>query len=298
MHIYLPIAQVSIDLFTLLGLGFVVGILSGMFGVGGGFIMTPILFLMGIPPNIAVASQSSQVVGTSTSGALVHFQRKTIDYKMGFILLVGGMFGSAFGVRVFKWVTQLGQIETFVTAVYVIFLSLIGGLMLYETINSMRKTPVRRKRNPHKPLHHWPLKMRFQASRMYISAIPPIMIGASVGFLAAIMGVGGGFILVPAMIYLIGMPVKTVIGTSMFQIIFVSAFTTIMHATTTHSVDIVLALILILGSIPGAQLGATFAHKLPAIQLRLGFALVILLIVAKLIYGLVVTPDDLYGLTL
>lgn len=298
MHIYLPIAQVSIDLLTLLGLGFIVGILSGMFGVGGGFIMTPILFLMGIPPSIAVASQSSQVVGTSTSGALVHFQRKTIDYKMGFILLIGGMVGSTFGVRVFKWITQLGQIETFVTAVYIIFLSLIGGLMLFETLNSLRKTPIQKKRNPHKPLHHWPLKMRFQASRMYISAIPPILIGVCVGFLAAIMGVGGGFILIPAMIYLIGMPVKTVIGTSMFQIIFVSAFTTIMHATTTHSVDIILALILILGSIPGAQLGAVFSHKLPAIHLRLGFALVILCIVARLVYGLVVTPDDLYGLTL
>lgn len=170
--------------------------------------------------------------------------------------------------------------------------------MLYETLGAMRNTTMRKKRNPHKPLHHWPLKMRFQASRMYISAIPPILIGLCVGFLAAVMGVGGGFILVPAMIYLIGMPVKTVIGTSMFQIIFVSAFTTIMHATTTHSVDIFLALVLILGSIPGAQLGATFAHRLPALHLRFGFAIVILFIVARLIYGLLITPDDIYGMSL
>lgn len=297
MHIYLPIAQMSVDLFTLIGLGFCVGILSGLFGVGGGFIITPVLFLMGVPPSIAVASQSSQIVGSSTSGALVHYNRKTIDYKMGLILLLGGMLGSYLGVRIFKILTELGQIEIFVTLLYVVFLSLIGGLMLYESIRSLRSTVPQSRRLKHNRLHGWPLKMRFHTSKMYISAIPPFLLGACVGLLAAIMGVGGGFILVPAMIYLIGMPTKTVIGTSMFQIIFVSAFTTIMHATTTHAVDIVLSMILIIGSIPGAQIGAMFAVKLPAIHLRLGFAILILLLVGRLILQLLITPDYLYGLS-
>ena len=297
MSIYLPIAQVSVDVLMLLGLGFGVGILSGMFGVGGGFIMTPVLFFMGVPPSVAVASQSSQVVGTSTSGALLHYQRRTIDYKMGALLLVGGIIGSAIGVRVFRFLQTLGQIEFFVTILYIIFLSLIGGLMLFETLRAMSTKERRGKLHKHHALHAGPFKMRFPASKLYISAVPPFFIGMFVGLLAAIMGVGGGFILVPAMIYLIGMPTKTVIGTSMFQIIFVSAFTTIMHATSTHAVDIVLSLILILASVPGAQLGAKLAFRLPAIGLRLGFALVIIAIVIKLIWGLVVYPNELFTVT-
>ncbi len=298
MSIYLPIAQVSVDLYVLIGLGFGVGLLSGMFGIGGGFVVTPILFFLGIPPSVAVASQSSQVVGTSTSSAMLHFQRRTIDYKMGLILLGGGLVGSSIGVQIFSWMQSLGQIEVFVTFLYIIFLSMIGILMLYETVRALSKKSSKGKLHKHYSFHHLPFKMRFPASRLYISIIPPLFIGAFVGALAAIMGVGGGFILVPAMIYLLGMPTKTVIGTSMFQIIFVSAFATIMHAVSTQAVDILLALILTIASIPGAQIGANLAFRIPAVGLRFGFALVILVIVIRLFLSMTLPPNELYGVVI
>ncbi len=291
MQIYLPIAQISVDLLPLLGIGFGVGILSGMFGIGGGFIMTPILFFMGVPANIAVASQSSQLVGTAASGALVHYQRKTIDYRMGLILFAGGFIGTAIGVRLFDLLTQIGQIELFVSIAYVVLLSLIGTLMMWESFNAMRGSKKTSKLHAHSSWQRWPLKVRFPSSRLYISVIPPFIIGSVVGMMAAILGVGGGFILVPAMIYLLGMPTKTVIGTSMFQIVLVTATATLMHATSTNAVDIVLALILILGSVPGAQMGALMALRIPPVRLRMALGVVIMLITIRLILSLALEPS-------
>lgn len=296
MQIYLPIAQISVDFFTLAGLGFAVGILSGLFGIGGGFVMTPILFFMGVPANIAVASQSSQLVGTSTAGALVHYRRRNIDFRMGLILFAGGFVGSALGVRAFVLLTQLGFIESFVSIAYVLLLGSIGTLIIIEVIQSLRSQKRTGRGVKHYPWHHWPLRMRFPASRLYASAIPFLGLGMLVGFLAAILGVGGGFLLVPLLIYVMGVPTKTVIGTSIFQILLVTAVTTMLHATTTGAVDIVLATILILGSVPGAQVGALMAVRIPALYLRLGLGLVILLITLRLILDLTIMPAELYSL--
>ncbi len=298
MQIYLPIAQISVDLLPLLGIGFAVGILSGMFGIGGGFIMTPILFFLGVPANVAVASQSSQLVGTAASGALVYYQQKTIDYRMGLILFAGGFLGTTVGVQVFAWLTSLGQIELFVSLAYIVLLTLIGSLMMWESY--MAITGKTSGSNFHEKLSwkKWPFQVRFPASRMEISVIPVALIGFFVGFLAAILGVGGGFILVPAMIYLLGMPTKTVLGTSMFQIVLVTATATMMHATSTRAVDIVLAMILILGSVPGASLGAILALRIPPVRLRMGLGFVIMLITIRLILGLTLEPNNLFSIAL
>ncbi|WP_435141170.1 sulfite exporter TauE/SafE family protein [Pseudopelagicola sp. nBUS_19] len=299
MQVYLPIAEVSVNAFLLLGLGGMVGILSGMFGVGGGFLMTPLLFFIGIPPAVAVATEANQIVASSFSGVLAHFKRKTVDLKMGGVLLVGGLFGAACGVVVFNYLKSQGQVELLVRLCYVVFLGIIGSLMFIESLNAIRKSrknsgPVKRRK--HNWIHGLPLKMRFRVSGLYISVIPPIIVGVCVGVLAAIMGVGGGFIMVPAMIYLLGMPTKVVVGTSLFQIIFVTGFTTLLHATTNYTVDIALAVLLLVGGVFGAQVGTRIGTYLKAEQLRILLALLVIMVCAKLALDLLLQPSELYSL--
>ncbi len=299
MQLYLPIAEVSVNLFVLLGLGGIVGMLSGMFGVGGGFLITPLLFFLGIPPAVAVATGANQIVASSISAVLAHLKRKTVDLRMGFVLLIGGMTGSGFGVYIFNILREMGQVDLLVRLCYVLFLGMIGGLMFVESLralrNSKRGTPP--KRRQHGWVHGLPFKVRFRTSGLYISAIPPLMVGFAVGILAAIMGVGGGFIMVPAMIYLLGMPTKVVIGTSLFQIIFVTAFTTLLHATTSMTVDIVLALALILGGVVGAQFGNVIGMKLKAEQLRILLAMLVLAVCGKIGLELLLRPAEIYTLS-
>lgn len=302
MQIYLPIAEVSVNIFLLLGIGGGVGVLSGMFGVGGGFLMTPLLFFIGIPPAVAVATGANQIVASSISGVLAHFRRKTVDVKMGTVLLLGGMLGAAIGVKVFAALKAMGQVDLLVTLFYVVFLGTIGGLMFMESLNAILKArrsgpapqAVRKRRDRMSAL---PLKMRFRTSGLYISVIPPFLVGAAVGVLSAIMGVGGGFVMVPAMIYLLGMPTKVVVGTSLFQIIFVTGFATLMHATTTYSVDVVLAMFLLVGGVLGAQLGTRIGAQMKAEQLRILLALLVLSVCLKLGLDLVLRPSEPYSVT-
>ena len=299
MQLYLPIAEVSVNAFLILGLGGIVGFLSGMFGVGGGFLITPLLFFIGVPPAVAVATGANQVVASSVSGVLAQIRRKAVDFLMGLVLLIGGVAGSAIGIWVFAWMKAQGQIDLFVQLSYVLFLGLIGAMMLQESLRALMRSrkanaPIRRA-HVHSWVHGLPLKMKFRASGLYISIIPPILVGALVGFLAAIMGVGGGFIMVPAMIYLLGMPTKVVIGTSLFQIIFVSAFTTVMHAVTGHTVDMMLALLLIFGGVIGAQIGARVGLRLKAEQLRILLSLLVLGVSLRIAADLLIRPDELYS---
>ena len=299
MQVYLPIAEVSVNIFLLIGLGGLVGILSGLFGVGGGFLMTPLLFFIGIPPAIAVATEANQIVASSFSGALAHLRRKAVDLKMGWILVSGGLIGSGIGVQIFKVLRDLGQVELLVTVCYVFFLGIIGSLMLWESVRALIRSnnnshPIKIKR--HNWVHRLPLKIRFRTSNLYISCIPPFIIGALVGFLAAIMGVGGGFILVPVMIYIIGMPTKVVIGTSLFQIIFVTGFTTLLHSTQNYSVDALLALILLIGGVVGAQIGTRLGVYLKAEQLRILLAILVLAVCIKLGLELLIEPTELFSL--
>lgn len=298
MQIYLPIAEVSVNAYLLLGLGGLVGVLSGMFGVGGGFLMTPLLFFIGIPPAVAVATEANQIVASSFSGVLAHLKRKTVDLRMGCVLLVGGLIGAALGVVVFNYLKALGQVDLLVKLCYVLFLGVIGALMFVESLNAIRsvkrgKAPVRKK---HNWIHKLPFKMRFRVSGLYISVIPPVLVGLVVGVLAAIMGVGGGFIMVPAMIYLLGMPTKVVVGTSLFQIIFVTAFTTMLHATTNFTVDVVLAVLLLVGGVIGAQIGTRIGVKMKAEQLRILLAIMVLAVCGKLAFDLLVMPAELYNI--
>jgi len=299
MQLYLPIAEVSVNAFLILGLGGIVGFLSGMFGVGGGFLITPLLFFIGVPPAVAVATGANQVVASSISGVLAQLRRKGVDFHMGFVLLAGGVVGSAIGVWVFDLMTRLGQIDLFVQLSYVIFLGLIGAMMFQESVRSLLRSrkanaPIRRA-HVHSWVHGLPFKMKFRASGLYISVIPPVLIGAAVGFLSAIMGVGGGFILVPAMIYLLGMPTKVVIGTSLFQIIFVTGFTTVMHAVNSQTVDMMLALLLILGGVIGAQIGTRVGVRLKAEQLRILLSLLVLTVSIRIAVDLLVKPSELYS---
>jgi len=298
MQIYLPIAEVSVNAFLLLGLGGIVGILSGMFGVGGGFLMTPLLFFIGIPPAVAVATEANQIVASSFSGVLAHFRRKTVDLRMGTVLLVGGLVGAGLGVFIFNYLKAQGQVDLLVKLCYVVFLGIIGGMMFIESLNAIRNT--RKGKAPKRKKHGWvhglPFKMRFRTSGLYISVIPPLLVGVAVGILAAIMGVGGGFIMVPAMIYLLGMPTKVVVGTSLFQIIFVTAFTTMLHATTNFTVDIALAVLLLVGGVIGAQIGTTIGTKMKAEQLRILLAIMVLVVCGKLALDLLIMPSELYSL--
>ncbi|MGB0497387.1 MAG: sulfite exporter TauE/SafE family protein [Rubricella sp.] len=298
MTIYLPIAEVAVNAYLLLGLGGAVGFLSGLFGVGGGFLMTPLLIFIGIPPAVAVATEANQIVASSFSGVLAHLRRRSVDIKMGLVLLAGGLVGSFFGVELFRFLREQGQVELLVSLCYVVFLGIVGGLMFIESLNAIRKarkgTVARRRR--HTWVHGLPLKMRFRASNLYISAIPPFAVGMLVGVLAAIMGVGGGFIMVPAMIYLLGMPTNVVVGTSLFQIMFVTGFTTLLHATQNYTVDAILALLLLVGGVIGAQIGARVGVGLKAEQLRILLAIMVLVVCGKLAYDLIATPAELYSL--
>ena len=298
MNIYLPIAEVSVNAFLLLGLGGGVGLLSGLFGVGGGFLMTPLLMLIGIPPAVAVATEANQIVASSFSGVLAHWRRRTVDFRMGLVLLAGGLFGSSFGVRIFSILRQMGQSELLVSLCYVVFLGAVGLLMLVESVNAMRRTRTGGRRRDRRARHSWihglPLKMRFRASNLYISAIPPFLVGMLVGVLAAIMGVGGGFIMVPAMIYLLGMATTVVVGTSLFQIMFVTGFTTLSHAIVNQTVDAILAVLLLVGGVVGTQIGVRLAPLLRAEQLRILLALLVLLVCGVLAWNLVATPDEMF----
>ena len=291
MQIYLPIAEISVNIFLLIGLGGIVGILSGMFGVGGGFLMTPLLFFIGIPPAIAVASEANQILGASFSGAIAHFRRKNVDLKMGFLLILGGVLGSIF--------KGMGQLELIIKLCYVIFLGVIGIIMFFESLKTLsyksRNIKIRKTRH-----HSWvqglPLKMRFRASNLYISSIPAVLIGFFVGILASIMGIGGGFIIVPAMIYILGMPTKVVVGTSLFQIIFVTGVTTYLHAVKNFSVDIVLSFLLLVGGVIGAQLGVRIGIRLKAEQLRILLAILVLSMCLKITLEFFITPLEFYSL--
>ncbi|MGR3484511.1 MAG: sulfite exporter TauE/SafE family protein [Paracoccaceae bacterium] len=299
MQVFLPIAEVSVNAVVLLGLGGGVGILSGMFGVGGGFLMTPLLFMIGIPPAVAVATEANQIVASSFSGVLAHLRRRTVDLRMGTVLLAGGLVGAALGIVIFNWLKAQGQVDLLVRLCYVVFLGIIGSLMFVESLRALRRSgragapPARRR---HGWIHALPLKVKFRVSGLYISVIPPLLVGLSVGVLAAIMGVGGGFIMVPAMIYLLGMPTKVVVGTSLFQIIFVTAFTTMLHAVTNQTVDIVLAVLLLVGGVVGAQIGTRLGARLRAEQLRIALAALVLLVCGKLAFDLLATPAELYSL--
>lgn len=302
MQIYLPIAEVSVNIFVLLGLGGLVGILSGLFGVGGGFLITPLLFFIGIPPTVAVATGANQVVASSVSGVLAQFKRKAVDVPMGIVLQIGGLTGSALGIWVFNLLTRMGQVDLAVQLSYVVFLGSIGLLMLQEGLRSLHRArraggAPKVKRHQHNWVHNLPFKVKFRASGLYISVIPPLLVGMVVGVLAAIMGVGGGFIMVPAMIYLLGMPTKVVIGTSLFQILIVSAFTTMMHAITNQSVDVMLALLLIVGGVIGAQIGTQMGARLKAEQLRILLALLVLAVALKLGLDLLIRPEELFSLS-
>ncbi|MGF1447338.1 MAG: sulfite exporter TauE/SafE family protein [Pikeienuella sp.] len=301
MNIYLPIAEMSVNAYLILGIGGGVGFLSGIFGVGGGFLMTPLLILIGIPPAVAVATGTNQIAASSFSGVLAHWRRRTVDVKMGLVLLAGGLVGSAIGVQIFKVVRALGQVELFVSLCYFIFLGIVGVLMLVEGLSALRAQRRGVKRPPkrrHSWIHGLPFKMRFRASNLYISAIPPVMVGLLVGILAAVMGVGGGFIMVPAMIYLLGMATNVVIGTSMFQILFVAIAATLMHAIANQTVDAVLAVLLIVGGVVGTQIGVRLGPRLKAEQLRVLLSLLVLAVCIKLGLDLVRTPDELFSLTM
>ncbi len=303
MNFYLPIAEMSANVFVFLGMGGAVGFLSGMFGVGGGFLMTPLLIFSGIPPAVAVGTEAAQIVASSVSGAIAQWRRNNIDMMMGTVLLSGGIVGSVLGVQAVKELRNIGQFDVVVAISYVTFLGAIGSLMLIESINTMRKTksgaatPLRDGEH-HSWIHRLPLKMRFKRSKLYISAIPPFVIGAFVGVLAAIMGVGGGFVMVPAMIYLLRVPTNVVVGTSLFQIVFVTAATTILHATQNKTVDVVLALILMVGGVIGAQFGAVAGQRLKGEQLRFLLAALVLLVCLRIAWSLIAAPDEFYSLAL
>ena len=300
MTIYLPIAEVSLNIFLLLGIGGGVGVLSGMFGVGGGFLITPLLIFAGIPPAVAVATSVNQIVASSVSAVLTHLRRRTVDLRMGTVLMVGGLAGSALGVQLFNVMQAAGQVDLLVSLSYVGLLGTIGALMLNESVRALarsRNPAALPQRRGHAWIHGLPFKMRFRASGLYISVIPPLLVGAGVGAMSAIMGVGGGFIIVPAMIYLLGMPTKVVIGTSLYQISVVAAFTTLLHAVTSQTVDLPLAVLLILGGVVGAQVGAQLGLRLKAEQLRILLALLVLAVALKLGFDLIATPSELYSLS-
>ncbi|MEN0041719.1 MAG: sulfite exporter TauE/SafE family protein [Pseudomonadota bacterium] len=303
MNIYLPIAEMSVNFLVLFGMGAGVGFLSGMFGVGGGFLMTPLLIFYNIPPAVAVATEANQIVASSFSGALAHFRRGTVDIKLGLVLLTGGIIGSALGVAIFAQLRQAGQLDLIISILYVVFLGSIGTLMVIESINAIRRS--RRAPEEVMPLpeqKNWitnlPFKMRFEKSQLYLSVIPVLALGMLVGILASIMGVGGGFIMVPAMIYLLRVPTNVVIGTSLFQIMFVTAFTTIAQSATNQTVDVVLAFILMVGGVIGAQFGARAGTKLKGEQLRALLGLIVLAVCARLGWDLVNTPDELFSIDL
>ncbi len=303
MYIYLPIAEIPVNVISVLLLGGVAGVLSGMFGIGGGFIMTPFLIFMGISPSVAVATSANQIIAASVSGFQAHWRRGNVDFKMGFFLLIGGIVGSTLGVRLFAYLKSLGQIDLVIALLYVVFLGSIGASMALESYRSLKEQeadeslpPVKKKhRNRMQWVQYLPFKTRFPRSQLYVSALLPLMIGVVVGVMVSIMGIGGGFVMIPAMIYLLGMPTSVVIGTSLFQIIFTTSHVTLLHAVNTQSVDILLALLLLTGSVVGAQYGTRYGARMSAEKLRWLLALMVLAVCARLAYGLFVVPDSIYS---
>lgn len=301
LYMYLPIAGNSVNMAAILGLGGTVGLLSGIFGVGGGFFMTPLLIMLGIPPTVAAASDSNQIIGASTSGTLAHFRLGNVDFKMGFLLLAGGVAGGCVGVRVIKLLRAMGNADFLINITYVLMLGLVGGYMFYESLQSMRapntvtrtKTAKRAESPYQRGLHNLPWQMDFARSGVRLSVLMPLGLGTLVGILAAIMGVGGGFIMVPVMVYLLRMPMHVVVGTSLFQILFTCVNVTVMQSIENHTVDFILALLLLIGSSFGAQIGTRIGKKLQADQLKILLATLVLVVMGKILYDLLARPDVL-----
>ncbi|WP_066550872.1 MULTISPECIES: sulfite exporter TauE/SafE family protein [unclassified Sphingomonas] len=303
MDLYLPIANLSVNALVIILLGGGVGFLSGMFGVGGGFLTTPLLIFYGIPPTVAAASAASQVTGASVSGVFAHLRRDGVDLTMGSVLVVGGVVGSLLGAGLFRLLQSSGQIDTVIAILYVLMLGSIGGLMLREAIVSIRASrtgaPVPARRRRHHPIvAALPMRWRFYRSGLYISPLAPLILGLLTGVLTMLLGVGGGFFLVPAMLYLLGMATRVVVGTSLFQILFVTAAATMVHALTTRAVDIVLAGLLLIGSVSGAQIGVRFAQRVKPEYLRLALALMVLAVATRMLLGLAWRPDEIFTVEL
>jgi hypothetical protein len=298
VDIYLPVAGLSVNALVIVALGGVVGLLTGMIGVGGGFLTTPILIFYGIPPPVAVASATTQITGTSVSGVLAHRRRKGVDYRMGAVIIVGGLLGALSGGAVFRLLQEVGQIDTAIALLYVILLGTIGVLMAREAataLDILKPRPGKKPERRHNPIIAMlPMRWRFYQSGLYISPLAPLLLGFVAGMLTVLLGVGGGFIVVPAMIYILGMSAQVVVGTSLLQILFVTAATTLIHATTTKSVDIVLAGLLLLGSVIGAQFGARFAQKARPELLRMFLAIIILAVALRMAIGLGWRPEEIY----
>lgn len=302
MEIVLPIAEVSVNILAILGLGGITGILAGMFGIGGGFLMTPLLIFIGIPPAVAVASSANQIVASSVSGFLTHWRKQNVDIKMGIFLLSGGLVGSSLGVALFTWLRSLGQIDLIISLCYIVFLGFISILMLNESIRTIFKI---RKKKPsdeddnasRKWMKKLPWQTHFPKSNIKISGWIPVSIGFSISLLVSIMGIGGGFFLIPAMIYLLRMPTSVVIGTSLFQVIFTTANVTFLHAVTTQTVDVVLAMLLLSSSVIGAQFGSKWSGKLPAEHLRGLLGLIVFTLACKLAFNLFATPTEIFTIT-
>ncbi len=299
MDVYLPIANLSVNGLVIIGLGALTGVLSGMFGVGGGFLTTPLLIFYGVPPTVAAASAASQVTGASVSGVLAHGRHGGVDYRMGAVLVAGGVMGTGIGAVLFQMLSRLGQIDTVINVLYVLLLGSIGGLMARESIQTLRATRSGRAIPPRKRRHHplvanLPLRWRFYRSGLYISPLAPLLLGVFTGILTMLMGIGGGFIMVPAMLYLLGMSAGVVVGTSLFQILFVTIATTMMHALTTKAVDLVLSGLLLLGSVTGAQLGAALAQRVSPVRLRLVLALIVLAVAVRMVLGLTWHPGEIF----
>ena len=297
MDVYLPIANLSVNGLWIVALGGLTGLLSGLFGVGGGFLTTPLLIFYGVPPTVAAASASTQVTGASVTGVIAHSGRKGVDYRMGLVLVAGGVIGSGFGALLFRFFRSIGQIDVVINALYVILLGSIGLLMAKESVEVLRGTGASKQapRRRHHPLvASLPMRWRFYRSGLYISPLAPLLVGIVVGILTMLMGVGGGFILVPAMLYVLGMSANVVVGTSLFNILFVTMATTMMHSLTTKAVDIVLVFLLLLGSVSGAQIGSQIAVKAKPEILRLILASIVLVIAFRMFLGLFYQPDEIY----
>ena len=302
MDVYLPIANLSVNGLVIVALGALTGILSGMLGVGGGFLTTPLLIFYGVPPTVAAASAASQVTGASVSGVFAHSRRKGVDYQMGGVLVAGGVLGTGIGAILFRVLEQFGQIDTVINILYVLLLGSVGTLMAKESVSALRAqssgTPSpARKRRHHPLIANLPMRWRFYRSGLYISPLAPLLLGTVVGILTMLMGIGGGFLLVPAMLYILGMSGNVVVGTSLFQILFVTIATTMMHALTTKAVDLVLAFLLLFGSVTGAQVGSQLAQKVQPDKLRIGLAVIVLLVALRLLIGLAWQPDEVYSVT-
>ena len=302
MDVYLPIANLSVNGLVIVLLGALTGVLSGLFGVGGGFLTTPLLIFYGVPPTVAAASASTQVTGASVSGVLAHNRRGGVDYRMGAVTIAGGMIGSGIGALLFRFFQSIGQIDTVISILYVVMLGAIGTLMAREAWGTLRadkkgERPRAAKRRHHPLVAALPFRWRFYRSGLYISPLAPLILGFATGILTILLGVGGGFILVPAMLYILGMSAGVVVGTSLFNILFVTMVTTMMHALTTKAVDLVLAALLLLGSVSGAQIGTQMAQKVKPEMLRLILAVIVLLIALRMLWGLGVRPDEIYTVT-